>query len=85
MKIYNVTYKGNASRFRNFEREVIADSEREAVEKIFGEHLDSNYFPQNDGSIKDCDGHEVASATDDVIEYDGGYFSAEEIIEDEEL
>lgn len=39
--------------------------------------MDANYFPQEDGSILDCDGNEVATATDTVIEYDGGCFSAE--------
>ncbi len=83
MKTYKVTYSGNASRFRNFETEVNANSEREAVEDVYGDYLDQNYFPQEDGSILDCDGNELATATDDTIDYDGGCFSAEEI-EDEE-
>ena len=81
MKKYKVNYSGNASRFRNFEMEVKANSEREAVEKVYGEYLDSNYFPQDDGSIKDCDGNTIAEADDTTIEYDGGCFSAEEIEE----
>ena len=79
MKQYKVTYSGNATRFSNFEDIVWADSEREAVEKVYGEYLDSNYFPQDDGSIKDCNGNTVAEADDTTIEYDGGCFSAEEI------
>lgn len=79
MKTYKVIYTGNSTKFRNFETEVRAESERKAVEKVFAEHLDSNYFPQEDGSIKDCNGEIIASATDNVIDYDGGYFSAEEI------
>ena len=43
--------------------------------------MDENYFPQEDGSILDCDGNELATATDDTIDYDGGCFSAEEIEE----
>jgi len=82
METYKVTYSGNASRFRNFESEVNANSEREAVEKVYQQVMDENYFPQEDGSILDCDGNEVATANDTVIEYDGGCFSAE-IIEDE--
>jgi hypothetical protein len=61
--------------------EVNAKSEREAVEKVYQKVMDENYFPQKDGSILDCDGNEVATANDTVIEYDGGCFSAE-IIED---
>ena len=81
MKQYKVTYSGNATRFKNFEDIVLADTEREAVEDVYGSYLDSNYFPQEDGSIKDCDGNTIAEATDDTIEYDGGCFSAEEIEE----
>ena len=77
---YKVTYSGNASRFRNFSSEVNADSEREAVEYVFQQVMDENYFPQEDGSIKDCNGNTIAEATDDTIEYDGGYFSAEEVV-----
>jgi ribosomal protein L20A (L18A) len=81
MKQYKVIYSGNASRFRNFSSEVNANSEREAVEKVFQRVMDENYFPQEDGSIKDCDGNTIAEATDNIIEYDGGCFSAEEIEE----
>jgi len=83
MKTYKVTYSGNSSRFRNFSSEVNANSEREAVENVFQQVMDENYFPQEDGSILDCDGHELATPTDTTIDYDGGCFSAEEI-EDEE-
>ena len=83
MKTYKVTYSGNAIRFRNFSSEVNANYEREAVENVFQQVMDENYFPQEDGSILDCDGNELATATDDTIDYDGGCFSAEEI-EDEE-
>ena len=83
MKTYKVTYSGNATRFRNFETEVNANSEREAVEDVYGDYLDENYFPQEDGSIKDCDGNTIAEADDDTIEYDGGCFSAEENDEEE--
>jgi hypothetical protein len=77
METYKVTYSGNANRFRNFESEVNANSEREALEKVYQQVMGENYFPQEDGSILDCDGHEIAATTDTVIEYDGGYFSAE--------
>lgn len=79
IKVYKVTYSGNASKFRNFEMEVTATSEREAVEDVYGQILDHSYFPQEDGSIKDCDGEVIASPTSDTIDYDGGCFSAEEV------
>jgi len=81
MKEYKVTYSGNATRFSKFEDIVWADSEREAVEKVYQQVMDENYFPQEDGSILDCDGNTIASADDTTIEYDGGCFSAEEIEE----
>jgi len=77
MKTYKVTYGGNSSKFKTFETEINADTEREAVEKAYHEVMDENYFPQDDGSILDCDGNEIANATDNTIEYDGGYFYAE--------
>jgi len=83
METYKVTYSGNASRFVNFEMSINAISEREAVEDVYRQCLDENYFPQENGSIKDCDGRTVADPDSDSIEYDGGCFSAE-IIEDED-
>lgn len=79
MKTYIVTYSGNSSRFKNLKAEITANSEREAVEKVFNNHLPNNYFPQDDGSIQDCDGYTIARAKDDSIEYDGGRFVAEEV------
>ena len=81
MKQYKVNYSGKATRFSNFEDIVWADTEREAVEKVYQQVMDENYFPQEDGSILDCDGNTIASADDTTIEYDGGCFSAEEIEE----
>jgi len=81
MKTYKVTYSGNASKFANFETVVNAMSEREAVEDVYQQLMDADYFPQEDGSVKDCDGNEIASADDDTIEYDGGCFSASEVEE----
>lgn len=82
MNTYKVTYSGNSFKFRNFERFVNAETEREAVEDVYAQIMSDNFFPQRDGSIKDCDGHTIAEADDDVIEYDGGYFSAD--LEDED-
>lgn len=81
MKTYEVTYQGNSTRFKNFEANIRAETERDAVEKIYSFLMDSNYFPQEDGSVKDCDGEIIASPTDNVINYDGGYFYAEEILQ----
>lgn len=79
MKTYIVFYAGNSSRFSTLATEVNANSEREAVEKVYADVMASNYFPQSDGSILDCDGYEVADSDDLTIEYDGGCFYAEEL------
>jgi hypothetical protein len=57
---------------------------REAVEEFYQQRMDENYFPQEDGSIQDCDGNEICSSDDDdeSIYFDGGYFKAE-LVEEE--
>jgi hypothetical protein len=79
MKKYKVKYQGYNSRFRNLERLVQAETERDAVEKVFNMVMPDNYWPTDDGRILDCDGYELASATDSVILYDGGTFKAKEL------
>ena len=81
MKTYEVSYLGNSSRFEGFTRTVNAESKREAVEAVYQLVLDENYFPQEDGTILDSTGYEIADANDTYIEYDGGYFSAELVLE----
>ena len=43
------------------------------------------YFPEDEfvygGLVRDCDGNVIADANDETIEYDGGYFYAEPVIE----
>ena len=78
MKNYKVKYTGQNLRFKYLERLVEAESERDAVEKVFSMVMPDNYWPTDDGRILDCDGDELASATDSVITYDGGTFKAEE-------
>jgi hypothetical protein len=79
MKTYKVTYSGNSRRYKNFSREVDANSKREAVEIVYERCFEPEYYPQEDGSILDWNGKTIAKAGDDAIEYDGGWFSAEEI------
>jgi hypothetical protein len=42
-----------------------------------------DYFPQEDflwgGLVKDCDGNVIAEVGSESIEYDGGYFYAEQL------
>lgn len=81
MKVYKINYNGATRKFQNLKYNVIANSKREAVIEFYSNILNDNYFPQDDGSILDCDGYLVALGEDDFIYHDGGYFSAQ-IVED---
>ena len=80
MTQFQITYTGNATRFKGRTSEIEADTAREAVEQFYQSVLDDNYFPQEDGSIHDNRGYVIAEADDESIEYDGGYFQAEELL-----
>lgn len=77
MNKYIVSYDGNSTRFKDRTFEAYAESKREAVEQLYNERLDYNYFPQEDGTIEDSQGNIIAEPDATTIEYDGGYFSAE--------
>jgi hypothetical protein len=85
-QIYSVMYFGNAKRYQDLCEEVAAYSKRHAVEKIYAKMCNEDYFPEDyfpedfplwGGLVKDCDGNVIADASDETIEYDGGYFYAE--------
>jgi hypothetical protein len=84
-KIYTVMYFGNAKRYQDLCEEVAAYSERHAVEQVYSKLQNENYFPEDDfswgGLVKDCYGYVIADAHDDAIEYDGGHFYAEPVIQ----
>jgi hypothetical protein len=83
--IYAVMYSGNARIFKDLNQEIAAFSRREAVESFYASRLNENYFPEDEfswgGLVKDCDGNIIADANDDTIEYDGGYFYAEPVMQ----
>lgn len=83
--IYSVMYFGNAKRYQDLCEEVAAYSKRQAVEYVYAKMCDENYFPVNPfylgGLIRDCDGNVIAEPGSETIEYDGGYFYAEPVIE----
>lgn len=74
---YKVKYQGRSSRFKDFEYEVSATSLKDAVRKVYSKFCDDNYFPQDDGTVKDCTGHIISIADENTIDYDLGYFWAE--------
>jgi len=77
MNTYKINYNGNSSRFKGRTEEVRANSEKEAVHKFYEKFLEYNYFLQDDGSVKDCNGITIAEPNDNYIKFDGGYFEAE--------
>jgi hypothetical protein len=82
--IYTVMYTGNAKRYQDLCQEIAAFSNREAVERFYAAMLNENYFPVDEfswgGLVYDCYGNVIADAYDECIEYDGGYFYAEQLI-----
>jgi hypothetical protein len=48
-----------------------------AVEKVYFQHLDNDYFPDDQGNIFDVDQNLIADKNSNTIEYDGGYFIAQ--------
>jgi len=78
MNTYLVTYSGLSSNFKGFKKEVRAKNERDAVETVYSQILDHNYF-EKDGVVTDSDGDLVADTDDTYFIYDGGCFSTEKV------
>jgi hypothetical protein len=75
MKEFIVSYSGRNSRFANKTFDVFAIDARAAVMQIVERYLD--VFVQDHGDVLDCHGDLMASADDDRVRYDCGYFEAE--------
>lgn len=83
-----VKYNGKNSRYKNREWYVHAENEKQAIEMVFRNIMDWNFFPElPDGDyvcgdnyiIRDCDGMIIRDNNEIEISYDGGYFYAEKI------
>ena len=83
--LYAVMYIGNAKRYHDLNYEIEAWTKREAVEKFYEKMRGEDYFPEDEfvygGLVRDCDGNVIAEAGSEIIDYDGGYFYAELVIE----
>lgn len=77
MKVFNVRYNGNCTRLKNLNEVVNAIDKRDAVETVFSSIHDSDYFPQDDGTIQNASGDIICQKDDDTIMYDGGWLFAE--------
>ena len=81
MKTFIITYDGYASRFKNLNEKVEAETAREAVETFYANKLPDKYFPANQGSVYDEEDDLVADEYSDDFYYDGGYFIATDVDE----
>ena len=83
--IYSVMYFGNAKKYQDLNYEIKAFTKRLAVEMFYEKMRNEDYFPEDEftygGIVRDCDGNVIADHTDETIEYDGGYFYAEPVIQ----
>ncbi len=82
--LYKVVYTGSVERYKNKFSIELATSEREAVRQSYARVHDLDYFPQDDGTVLDCDGNIIQNKTEDTIQYDGGYYIAFEIEHEED-
>lgn len=86
MKHFRIYYTGFSTRYKNLSEVVEGQDPKELLERFYQSILDENYFPEEDGTIKDMDGEVIREPDDTDIFYDGGYFMIEEITyQDEEL
>lgn len=85
MKTFQITYSGVNSHLklalRNNPQEVYANNAREAVEQYYSTFHSDDYFPDDNGLIRDADGDLICAKNDNEIWFDGGYISAIEISE----
>ena len=79
MKTFKISYDGYASRFKNLNEKVEAETAREAVETFYANKLPDKYFPDNQGSVYDEEDDLVADEYSDDFYYDGGYFRATDV------
>jgi len=84
MTHYKITYNGcNTQAKLRVQHEsvvILGNNANEAVVKFYRIFMNDEYWPQEDGSIHDEQGREIMAAGDDCIEYDGGRFTAVEML-----
>ena len=80
--LYKVIYTGSVERYKNRFSIELATDERDAVRQSYARVHDLDYFPQDDGTVLDCDGNIIMDQDDETIYYDGGYYIAEKLEQD---
>jgi hypothetical protein len=80
--LYKVIYTGSVERYKNRFSIELATDERDAVRQSYARVHDLDYFPQDDGTVLDCDGNIIMDQDDESIYYDGGYYIAERLEQD---
>ena len=88
MKTFKINYIGTSTWPKHLTSRLItitAETAREAVEKFFSRYFNDNYFPQENGEIKDSQGNVIAWSDTNYIRHDGGIFEAIELTPAEDL
>jgi hypothetical protein len=82
MDLYIVKYCGESRNAKNYCSTELADSERDAIEKVLQKYFSEDYFAEEDGTIYDSSGNCIAEPDDNTIEFGDGYFYAEKLTYD---
>lgn len=77
--LFKVIYSGSVERYKNAFSIELAIDERDAVRQSYARVHDLNYFPQEDGTVQDCDGNIIQDLDENTIYYDGGYYIAKKL------
>ena len=60
-------------------KDIHAEDQSAAIHNIVQEYDDANYFPQLDGSIKDCDGNVIYKPGDETADLGDYFYEVEEV------
>jgi hypothetical protein len=80
--LFKVVYTGSVERYKNRFSIELATDERDAVRQSYARVHDLDYFPQDDGTVLDCDDNIIMDQDDNTIYYDGGFYVAERLEQD---
>jgi hypothetical protein len=80
--LFKVIYTGSVERYKNDFSIELATDERDATRQSYARVHEQDYFPQDDGTVKDCDGNIIQDLTEDTIYFENGYYIAEKLQQD---
>jgi hypothetical protein len=80
--LFKVIYTGTIERYKNAFSIELATDERDATRQSYARIHERDYFPQDDGTVKDCDGNIIQDIGEDTIYFENGYYIAEKLQQD---